>query len=187
MRIAYAVLILYATVVHARLAPFQSLDPFGHRTFIDDTGLVQNATRPSPRASANDWIGYPVIGCFDNNEPFDNAALELPQDPAVIDTNFLLFTRETATTSELLHYSDNDKSITGSRYNSSRWLRIIVHGFTNNRDSPWIPRLTTELLQLKDVNQTRRKHAENHFDRFLERKIRCACRGLGSWSEISLL
>ena len=144
--------------------------------FIDDTELIQNGIIPPTRASANDWICYPVLGCFDNNAPFDNAALELPQDPSVINTSFLLFTRETPTNPELLQYSDNDPSITGSRYNSSRWLRIIVHGFTNSRNSPWIPRLTAELLQLKDVNQTRRKHAEDRFDLFLERKIRCACR-----------
>ncbi|CAF4399896.1 unnamed protein product, partial [Rotaria magnacalcarata] len=95
-------------------------------------------------------ICYPVVGCYDNKEPYNNAALEIPQSPEHIDTHFLLFTQETPTTPEFLFYDGNDQSIRESSVNSSRWLRIIVHGFVNNRSSIWIKPLQDELLKLKD-------------------------------------
>lgn len=75
----------------------------------------------------------------------------MPQSPDFIDTHFLLFTQEASITPEFLFYNGNDKSIEESSLNSSRWLRIIVHGFVNNRDSIWIAPLKDELLKLKDV------------------------------------
>ncbi|CAF1201197.1 unnamed protein product [Adineta ricciae] len=101
---------------------------------------------PEPGTS----VCYSLVGCFDNDPPFDNAGLEVPQDPSIIKTDFLLFTSSQATSPEILEYDKNDKSIIDSKFNNSQWLRIIVHGFTNNRHSPWIPRLTEELLKLKD-------------------------------------
>jgi len=99
----------------------------------------------------NTSVCYPVVGCFDNNDPFNNAALQVPQPPELIDTQFLLFTQEASIKPEFLFYNGNDQSITESSLNSTRWLRIIVHGFTNNRDSIWIQPLKDELLKLKDV------------------------------------
>ncbi|CAF0740905.1 unnamed protein product [Adineta steineri] len=110
---------------------------------------TMNRAMKSP-VHANTSICYPVVGCFDNNAPFTNAAFEIPQSPEFIDTQFLLFTQETPTNPEFLFYNGNDKSIVESNLNSSRWLRIIVHGFINNRDSIWIKPLKDELLTLKD-------------------------------------
>lgn len=94
---------------------------------------------------------YPVVGCYDNKGPYSNAALEIPQSPEHIDTHFLLFTQENPTMPEFLYYDRDDESIQNSNLNPSRWLRIIVHGFSNNRDSVWIKPLQDELLKLKDV------------------------------------
>lgn len=94
---------------------------------------------------------YPVVGCYDNKGPYSNAALEIPQPPEHIDTHFLLFTQENPTMPEFLYYDRDDESIQNSNLNPSRWLRIIVHGFSNNRDSVWIKPLQDELLKLKDV------------------------------------
>ena len=99
----------------------------------------------------NTSVCYPVVGCFDNNDPFNNAALEVPQSPEFVDTQFLFYTQEASTQPEFLFYNGNDQSITQSSLNSSRWLRIIVHGFMNNRDSIWILPLKEELLKLKNV------------------------------------
>jgi len=99
----------------------------------------------------NTTVCYPVVGCFDNNDPFNNAALQVPQPPELIDTQFLLFTQEASIKPEFLFYNGDDQSIIESSLNSTRWLRIIVHGFTNNRDSIWIQPLKDELLKLKDV------------------------------------
>ncbi|UJR19751.1 hypothetical protein I4U23_022884 [Adineta vaga] len=110
----------------------------------------ESSTSP---AEAGTSVCYPVVGCFDNDPPFDNAGLEVPQNASIIKTTFLLFTSSRATDPEILEYDKNDKTIIDSKFNSSQWLRIIVHGFTNNRHSFWIPRLTEELLKLKN-NET---------------------------------
>ncbi len=111
--------------------------------------VKRQATSP-PRA--NTTVCYPLVGCFDNNDPFNNAGLEVPQSPEIIDTAFLLFTQEAPTNPEFLSYN-NDDSIRNADIKPSRWLRIIVHGFTNNRTTPWISKLTTELLKLKYVRR----------------------------------
>jgi hypothetical protein len=108
----------------------------------------QNIKRQA--TSANTTVCYPLVGCFDNNDPFNNAGLEVPQSPEIIDTAFLLFTQEAPTNPEFLSYN-NDDSIRNADIKPSRWLRIIVHGFTNNRTAPWISKLKTELLKLKNV------------------------------------
>ncbi|CAF1041590.1 unnamed protein product [Rotaria sp. Silwood1] len=105
---------------------------------------------PVTANKTNTSVCYPVVGCFDNNEPYNNAGLEVPQSPEHISTQFLLFTQEAPSTPEFLVYDSNDQSIIESNLNSSRWLRIIVHGFTNNRNSIWIKPLQDELLKLKD-------------------------------------
>jgi hypothetical protein len=112
------------------------------------------ALKMSSPPHADTSVCYPVVGCFDNNDPYNNAALEVPQTPEFIDTHFLLFTQEAPTAPEYLFYDGNDQSITESSLNSSRWLRIIVHGFINNRNSIWIQPLADELLKLKDVRTT---------------------------------
>lgn len=99
---------------------------------------------------ANTTVCYPLVGCFDNNEPFNNAGFEVPQSPDFVQTAFLLFTQESPTNPEFLQY-DDDESILSANLNPSRYLRIIIHGFQNNRDSVWIPPLRNELLKLKNV------------------------------------
>jgi hypothetical protein len=111
--------------------------------------MIKRQTSPAQRP--NTTLCYPVVGCFDNNDPFNNAGLEIPQSPEFIDTAFLLFTQEAPTNPEFLSYDASDDSFIQSSINPSRWLRIIIHGFTNNRDSIWIKPLRTELLKLKDV------------------------------------
>ncbi|CAF4798813.1 unnamed protein product [Rotaria sp. Silwood1] len=159
-----ALLFLCILLIDARIVPQHNLD---NQLRIDD--VVNNAIVPIKGATNKGWddwedwgdssvgtlepgttVCYPVVGCFDNNPPFDNAGLAVPQDPTVVNTHFLLFTNSAPTKSEFLQYNKNDSSITNSRFSNTKWLRIIVHGFTNNRNSLWIPRLTEELLKLKD-------------------------------------
>ncbi|UJR21052.1 hypothetical protein I4U23_024152 [Adineta vaga] len=115
----------------------------------NDAVLKRQVTSPL-RAAANTTVCYPLVGCFDNNEPFNNAGLEVPQSPEFVDTAFLFFTQETPTNPEFLFY-DNDDSIRNADINPSRWLRIIIHGFTNNRESVWMKKLKNELLKLTNI------------------------------------
>lgn len=107
----------------------------------------------SSPARANTTVCYDLVGCFDNNEPFNNAAFEVPQSPDFVNTAFLLFTQESPTNPEFISYTSDDETIKKSSVNPSRWLRIIIHGFQNNRDSVWIPKLQAELLKLKNVRK----------------------------------
>ena len=111
----------------------------------------RQATTP-PRA--NTTVCYPIVGCFDNNEPFNNAGFEVPQSPDLISTAFILFTQEAPNIPELITYDGTDDSLIQSSINPSRWLRIIIHGFTNNRDSVWIKPFKNALLTLTDVRET---------------------------------
>jgi hypothetical protein len=154
-----------AVLATGRLVPFQNVaeEPLLIQTIVvndapivpteaamdgADRSLAVGATRVERK------VCYPAVGCFDNHDPFDNAAQEVPQPPEHVNTQFLHFTQETPTNPEILSYDANDQSIQQLNVNSSRWLRIIVHGFGNNRDSPWMTPLKDELLKLRDVPTT---------------------------------
>ncbi len=146
---------LFTVLIDARLVELQHVatEPLTIDTIsVNNVLAVPTMNRAGKTlVHVNTSVCYPVVGCFDNNDPFNNAALQVPQPPELIDTQFLLFTQEASIKPEFLFYNGNDQSITESSLNSTRWLRIIVHGFTNNRDSIWIQPLKDELLKLKDV------------------------------------
>lgn len=153
--------------IDTRLAPAQNaadtpltIDDIATNNILYNPAFSSNyqvVKRQSTPPRANTTVCYTHVGCFDNNDPFNNAASELPQSPETIDTAFLLFTQEAPTNPEFLSYEFDDEKIMKSSINPSRWLRIIIHGFTNNRDSVWIPKLTAELLKLKNVRKSNKE------------------------------
>ena len=69
-----------------------------------------------------------LVGCFADPPP----ALSLkraPEHPDLIQTRFLLYTREKRKVPEVLDYGDDLKSIGASRYNATKKLKVIIHGF----------------------------------------------------------
>jgi hypothetical protein len=142
--------------------------------------------RQTTPARANTTICYPIVGCFDNNDPFTNAAFEVPQSPEFISTGFLLFTQESPNLPEFLSYDDADATLISSSINPSRWLRIIIHGFTNNRDSVWIKPLRNELMKLTDVRDDG-SFRRSSLSASLGSSIGCVGDRLGSRSEVSCL
>lgn len=120
---------------------------------MPNSRLNKRQTTPTTPPRANTTVCYPLLDCFDNNEPFNNAGFEVPQSPDVVSTAFILFTQEAPNLPEFIAYDGTDESLLESSVNPSRWLRIIVHGFTNNRDSPWIQPLKEALLSLTDVRE----------------------------------
>ncbi|CAF0989739.1 unnamed protein product [Rotaria sp. Silwood1] len=158
----YCLLIaLFIFSVDSRLVPLQheineplTIDVLStnnnlHIPVISSNNAVIRQKAASPPV-ANTTVCYPIVGCFDNNEPFNHAALEVPQSPEFINSAFLLYTQEAPTNPEFHYYDSDDESIIKSSINPSRWLRVIIHGFQNNRDSSWIPKLRAELLKLKN-------------------------------------
>lgn len=155
-------IICFPIVINARLVPLEST--FKETSPVDSISidnilnlplivpqhrLGKRQTPTPPRA--NTTVCYPLLDCFDNNEPFNNAGFEVPQSPDFISTAFILFTQEAPNVPEFLDYDGSDESLTQSSINPSRWLRIIIHGFTNNRDSYWIKPLKNALISLTDV------------------------------------
>ena len=166
LAILYVIFGLFLVCIDARLVLFQQIadSPIaieaispGDLPIIPESFVGIPADKSSPitvkQERNHDPVCYPVVGCFDNHPPFDNAASEIPQAPELIDTHFLLFTQEAPTNPEILPYSVDDQVIKESSFNASRWLRIIVHGFINNRDSTWIKPLRDELLKLNNVSE----------------------------------
>ena len=161
----YLLSIIFIHFIDARLTPLQQTankllnvdsistdNIFNHPILSSNNRNSQRETPTQPRP--NTTVCYPIVGCFDNNEPFNNAAFEVPQSPDYVNTAFLLFTQEAPTNPEFLSYDDDDdESIRKANINPSRWLRLIIHGFQNNRDSEWILPLRSALLKLKDVRK----------------------------------
>lgn len=194
--IVFLLLVCIPILTNARLVPFRrgideplTIDAISTNNIMRMPMLAakdQAMKRQATPARANTTICYPVVGCFDNNDPFNNAAFEVPQSPDFVGTSFLLFTQESPNLAEFLSYGDTDEELINSSINPSRWLRIIIHGFTNNRDSTWIKPLRDELMKLTDVREE---------DSFLRSSLRASLGSsigrigdrLGSRSEVSCL
>ncbi|CAF1126987.1 unnamed protein product [Adineta steineri] len=149
-------IILLIHCIDARLAPLQhmadkplTIDAISANYIPIISSENQINKRQTTGPKPNTTVCYPLVGCFDNNDPFNNAGLEVPQAPEFIETAFLLFTQESPTNPEFLLYDDDD-SIRKVDVNPSRWLRIIIHGFSNNHDSVWMNKMKNELLKLKN-------------------------------------
>ena len=97
---------MLAAVATARLVPFQNVaeEPLLIQAIVvNDAPLVPiaaSAINDADRFSAagatrmERKVCYPDVGCFDNHDPFNNAAQEVPQSPDYVNTQFLHFTQE---------------------------------------------------------------------------------------------
>lgn len=72
-----------------------------------------------------------LVGCFADPPP--RLSLKRPPEhPSVIQTRFLLYTRDNRAshhTPQVFLYDDESKSISKSNFNASKSLKIIIHGF----------------------------------------------------------
>ena len=86
-----------------------------------------------------------VVGCFSNKAPFNNTGNYLPVAPDVLKTEFLYFSRKNVEEEQSLSYSDLD-TIRNSNFDKDLPLKIIIHGFANNRSTPWVLQMKRALL-----------------------------------------
>lgn len=96
-------------------------------------------------------VCYSVVGCFNNDPPFDNADDELPSNPIKVGTKFHLYTRERADIATSLVYTQ-PISITQSYFSSDRPTKVIVHGLNNDETSEWIIDMRKAFLKQGDYN-----------------------------------
>ncbi|XP_043288388.1 pancreatic lipase-related protein 2-like isoform X2 [Venturia canescens] len=93
--------------------------------------------------------------CFDLLGCFSDPALPLkrpPEHPSVIQTRFLLYTRERIDAPEVVAYGDATESMRSSHFNATRKLKVIIHGFKGSGSDPGAIFGAKSLLELEDAN-----------------------------------
>ncbi|XP_041358980.1 inactive pancreatic lipase-related protein 1-like [Gigantopelta aegis] len=90
------------------------------------------------------------LGCFSNDPPYNNT-IELPQDPNFINTTFKLYTRTNPNHPSFL-FTHSAESVHRSRFDSSKPVRIIIHGFLQSTRLPWVVEMVQKLLQAEPQN-----------------------------------
>ncbi|XP_078354655.1 pancreatic lipase-related protein 2-like [Oculina patagonica] len=103
-------------------------------------------------ASKATTLCYGKYGCFSDDPPFDNSLIALPSDPEAIGTIFILHTRANALLKEEILNTDNNASITNSTFDPLLKVKFIVHGFTQDGQSPWVKEMALELLKKEKMN-----------------------------------
>ena len=128
------------------------------------TGDEFRAVFPSicPFTRTNNSVCFDdLVGCFSNQRPFDNAGDILPKSPSDINTEFFLFTPKYPIFSQQLYY-ENVASVRNSHFDTRYPLKIIIHGFSNNKSTPWILEMKNALLIVLSIfnnNNNNNKHS----------------------------
>lgn len=100
--------------------------------------------RLNRQGAAPPSVCYGDLGCFENNSPFQTWK-DLPQDPATIATNYLLYTRSNRNAEQAVAALHPDR-LQQTHFSGSRKTKIIVHGFSNNGHNQWIMDMKDALL-----------------------------------------
>ncbi|XP_077310063.1 pancreatic lipase-related protein 2-like [Lithobates pipiens] len=100
-------------------------------------------------------ICYDRLGCFTDDPPYSGTLARpirrLPWAPEVINTQFLLFTRNNPDQYQVIS-ALNVSSITGTNFKPSRQSIFIIHGFMETGNKPWLVEMCQTLLEVSDVN-----------------------------------
>ncbi|XP_076683516.1 pancreatic triacylglycerol lipase [Andrena cerasifolii] len=103
------------------------------------------------REDAKPKICYDNLGCF--ADPLPHLTLKRPPEhPSVIRTRFLLYTRLGTDSPENLQYGDRSQSMENSKFNGSKPLKIIIHGYKGSGSDVGFILMIRNLLDLEDAN-----------------------------------
>ena len=110
----------------------------------------RNIVAPSP---PNSTVCFDFEGCFSNEIPYTHTGDYLPMHPDDLQTAILLYTRKNSEleNANILDYK-NAASLQNTPFDRRLPLKIIIHGFGNNRTSPWITTLAKSILNKEEVN-----------------------------------
>ncbi|XP_052271531.1 inactive pancreatic lipase-related protein 1-like [Dreissena polymorpha] len=95
-------------------------------------------------------VCYEGLGCFSNETPFNNAAGSLPQSPEEVGVVFMLYTRNSRLSPQIL--STEPALIRASYFSGHRKSVLIVHGFRDDGREDWLVDMKDALLQMEDLN-----------------------------------
>jgi hypothetical protein len=107
---------------------------------------LQNSGSVTPY-EPNTTICFDYEGCFTNAGPWSNTGNYLPMHPDDFKTEFLLFTRQAQnlSTAKILDHK-KALSLEGQGFDPNLPVKIVVHGFSNNRTTEWVVVLIQALL-----------------------------------------
>ncbi|XP_012288719.1 pancreatic lipase-related protein 2 [Orussus abietinus] len=107
--------------------------------------------RAHVREELRSKICFDLVGCFDDPAP-QLTLRRPPEHPNVINTKFLLYTRENREEPQVLEYNDEFRSILESRFNVSKRLKVIVHGYKGSGTDEGAIFGLLALLDKEDLN-----------------------------------
>ncbi|XP_073537712.1 pancreatic lipase-related protein 2-like [Phyllobates terribilis] len=100
-------------------------------------------------------VCYDRLGCFSDSPPYsftlERPISRHPWPPEVINTRFLLFTRETPKHFQVIS-ALNVSSVSETKFDPSRKSHFIIHGFLEAGEKAWLPDMCRTLLQVSDLN-----------------------------------
>ena len=89
-------------------------------------------------------VCYRNFGCFRDEGPFDYLDT-LPASPEVINTTFVLYTRDNPKDGDLLDYT-NSTTLIKSNFKDKCSVKIVIHGFGCTGKDPWVLQMSEALL-----------------------------------------
>ncbi|XP_072757849.1 pancreatic triacylglycerol lipase [Anoplolepis gracilipes] len=96
-------------------------------------------------------VCYDLVGCF-ADPPQHLSIKRPPEHPRVIQTRFFLYTRVDRQNPEPLQYGDNLRSIVHSRFNVTKHLKVLIHGYKGSGSDIGAILGVNLLLDIEDVN-----------------------------------
>ncbi|XP_071117860.1 pancreatic triacylglycerol lipase-like [Haliotis cracherodii] len=96
-------------------------------------------------------VCYGDLGCFSEDNGFDNTFGELPDSPDEVKVTLTLYTRKSKGQGQILDYK-NVSSFINSLFDVKEKTKIIVHGYLSEADEPWVTNSTKYLLRLDNFN-----------------------------------
>ncbi|XP_063441875.1 inactive pancreatic lipase-related protein 1-like [Mytilus trossulus] len=96
-------------------------------------------------------VCYKDLDCFTKDEPFTNSFGTLPESPDELQIKLLVFTRNNKLDGRAVVYND-PQSVQQSGYDSTKPLKVLIHGYMSQGDADWVIHMKDALLQKGDFN-----------------------------------
>ncbi|GIX67713.1 inactive pancreatic lipase-related protein 1 [Caerostris extrusa] len=108
------------------------------------------------KADVGDEVCIKELGCFKLTKDFYHPQYRpcnvLPEPRSLINTRFVLFTRNNVHQGKFLN-ADNETSVRESGFNANHTTRIIIHGYQENPlHDAWVLIMMKEFLNQNDTN-----------------------------------
>jgi pimeloyl-ACP methyl ester carboxylesterase len=108
-----------------------------HLSLTTEATIIQSA--PSIVAQP---VCYDDLGCYIPRPGFKL----FPESPAKINTQFFLYTRNNPTQAQPI------SAFNLGSFDSTKSIKLIIHGFTDTATNKWVINMTNELLKSEDMN-----------------------------------